>query len=164
MSRSKMYASTVAISLGMVSLTLILGALGFQYVGGIPPCEMCHWQRWPHIAAAILGLGGGVLVKAGLASSSLAKPLAWCTAALVGAAGLLGVYHAGIEWHLWPGPAACTGPAFRYTGGRLDLNAPVVMCDRAAWRLAGISLAGYNAVISLSATIGAIWLLKRSDA
>jgi SAM-dependent methyltransferase len=58
-----MYALTVAISLGMVSLALILGALGFQYVGGIPPCEMCHWQRWPHIAAAILGLGGGSFPK-----------------------------------------------------------------------------------------------------
>ncbi len=163
MPRSVIHSSTVAITLGAVSLALILGALGFQYIGGIPPCEMCHWQRWPHIAAAILGLGGGLALESGLPSSSLARPLAWLTTTLVGAAGLLGLYHAGVEWHWWPGPAACTGAAFRYRGGRLDLNAPVVMCDVAAWRLAGISLAGYNAVISLAATALAGWLLQRTD-
>jgi disulfide bond formation protein DsbB len=164
MSRSTIRSSTVAIALGTISLALILGALGFQYVGGIPPCEMCHWQRWPHIAAAILGLGGGLLLESGLLNLGFARPLAWLTAVLVGAAGLLGLYHAGVEWHWWPGPAACTGSAFRYGGGRLDLNAPVVMCDVAAWRLAGISLAGYNAIISLSAAAGAVWLLKRREA
>jgi len=163
MSRSSIRSSAIAIALGAVSLALILGALGFQYVGGIPPCEMCHWQRWPHIAAAILGLGGGLLLESGLLSSGLARPLAWLTTGLVGATGLLGLYHAGVEWHWWPGPAACTGAAFRYGGGRLDLNAPVVMCDVAAWRLAGISLAGYNAIVSLSVAAGAVWLLKRSE-
>lgn len=158
----RMQASAVAIMLGTISLALILGALGFQYLGGIPPCEMCHWQRWPHIAAAVLGLGGGLLLRAGLVDTGLAVPIAWSTAALVGVAGLLGLYHAGVEWHWWPGPAACTGSAFRYGGGRLDLNAPVVMCDMAAWRLAGISLAGYNALVSLAAAGGAAWGLRRA--
>jgi disulfide bond formation protein DsbB len=162
--RSVARSSTVAMALGAISLALILGALGFQYLGGIPPCEMCHWQRWPHIASAIVGLGGGLLVESGLLTADLARVLAWCAVALVGAAGLLGVYHAGVEWHWWPGPAACTGAAFRYGGGRLDLNAPVVMCDVAAWRLLGISLAGYNGMISLAAAAAAVWLLKRRDA
>jgi disulfide bond formation protein DsbB len=122
---------------------------------------MCHWQRWPHIAAAILGLGGGLLLAAGLLRVDLARPLAWCTALLVACSGLLGLYHAGVEWHWWPGPSTCTGAAFRYTGGRLDLNAPVVLCDIAAWRLLGISLAGYNAIVSLAASSTAFWLLRR---
>ena len=54
-----MRAETVARGVGLGALALIAGALGFQYIGGIAPCEMCHWQRWPHIAAAIIGIVGG---------------------------------------------------------------------------------------------------------
>jgi len=152
-------------ALGALSLALLLGALGFQYIGGIPPCEMCHWQRWPHIASIAIGLGGGFLVARGALPAPLAWPLAWATVALVSLGGALGVYHAGVEWHWWPGPQACTGPAFRYSGGALNLNAHVVLCDVAAWRLFGLSLAGYNAVISLGAAlVGARSLLRGGDA
>ena len=62
--RQSLRADYAAISLGACSLALILGALGFQYLGGLAPCEMCHWQRWPHIAAAVIGLvGGGFLPR-----------------------------------------------------------------------------------------------------
>jgi len=141
----------VAMALGGLALALILGALGFQYFGRLPPCEMCHWQRWPHIAAAVVGLGGGLAIWTGILDRRNAVPLALATAALVALSGAIAVYHAGVEWHWWKGPSACTGSAFRLQGGPLDLNAPVVMCDHAAWRLFGLSLAGYNALISLSA-------------
>ncbi|HEY5046983.1 MAG TPA: disulfide bond formation protein B [Rhizomicrobium sp.] len=155
-------SASLAMVLGSVSLALLLGALGFQYLGGIPPCEMCHWQRWPHIAAAIAGLGGGLLVRFGYLDSGFARPLAWCAVFLIAVGGGLGVYHAGVEWHWWTGPQACTGNAFRFNGGRLDLNAPVVMCDVAAWRLFGLSLAGYNAIVSLAtAAIGSYFLMAR---
>ena len=124
---------------------------------------MCHWQRWPHIAAAVAGLGGGLLVRSGLLNAALAKPLAWCVVCLIAVAGALGVYHAGVEWHWWPGPQACTGSAFHYNGGKLDLNAPAVMCDVAAWRLFGLSLAGYNAIISLAIAGTASYLLAGAD-
>jgi disulfide bond formation protein DsbB len=157
-----MRSTQLAIALGSVSLALILGALGFQYLAGIPPCEMCHWQRWPHIAAAIVGLGGGLYVRSGFIGEGIARPLAWCTVFLIAAGGLLGVYHAGVEWHWWPGPQACTGNAFHFNGGTLDLNARVVQCDIAAWRLFGLSLAGYNAIISLTvAGIGAYFLVRQ---
>jgi disulfide bond formation protein DsbB len=160
----KMTPAAVAMALGTVSLGLILGALGFQYIGHIPPCEMCHWQRWPHIAAIAVGLGGGFLAGRSTAGSRWAPAIAWTAVALVALAGGLGIYHAGVEWHWWPGPQACTGTAFRYTGGALDLNAPVVMCDIAAWRLFGLSLAGYNAVISVAAAaIGALLLRGRAS-
>jgi len=158
-----MRSTHLAMALGSVSLALILGALGFQYLAGIPPCEMCHWQRWPHIAAAVVGLGGGLVVRSGFLGAGMATPLAWCAVLLIAAAGALGVYHAGVEWHWWPGPQACTGNAFHFNGGKLDLNARVVQCDVAAWRLFGLSLAGYNAIISLTvAGIGA-YLLARQD-
>jgi len=154
-------ASTLAIALGALSATLMLGALGFQYLGGYPPCEMCHWQRWPHIGAIVVGLGGGALSRAGLLGKAAPVPIAWLTVLLVAAAGALGVYHAGVEWHWWPGPQHCTGSAFRFSGGKLNLNAPVVMCDVAAWRLFGLSLAGYNAIVSLVAAGTAAALLMQ---
>jgi disulfide bond formation protein DsbB len=150
----------VAIALGALSSALLLGALGFQYLGRLPPCEMCLWQRWPHLAAAVVGLLGGGAVAGGMLGRGLARPLAILTALLVAASGAIALYHAGVEWHWWPGPSQCTGSAFRLSG-TLDLNAPVVMCDRAAWRLFGLSLAGYNAIISLGAAAIGIGLVLR---
>ncbi|MGD0191566.1 MAG: disulfide bond formation protein B [Rhizomicrobium sp.] len=158
-----MQGSKVGLLLGSISLALILGALGFQYIGHYPPCELCHWQRWPHIASAVVGLGGGLLVRSGILGPGLGKPLAALTVLLVAIAGALGVYHAGVEWHFWLGPQHCTGDAYHFTGGKLDFNAPVVMCDRAAWRLFGISMAGYNAVISLVAAGMGTYMLAQSD-
>ena len=156
-----MKAELVAICMGTVALALILGALFFQYALGYPPCEMCHWQRWPHIAAAVVGLVGGVLLRSGALKSALATPLAVLAILLVAVSGVLGVYHAGVEWRWWPGPAACTtGFVFN---GTLDLNARVPMCDRAAWRLFAISMAGYNAIISLgAAALGSFLLVHKS--
>ncbi len=146
---------------GAVSLALLLGALGFQYIGHYPPCEMCHWQRWPHIASAVIGLGGMILVRAGVIPARTAFAIAALAVLCVAITGGLGVYHAGVEWHLWKGPTACT-TGFQFTGGPLDLNAPVPQCDRAAWRLFGISMAGYNAIISLgAAAFGAFQLARK---
>jgi disulfide bond formation protein DsbB len=100
-------------------------------------------------------------VAAGLLGRGLARPLAILTALLVAVSGAIAVYHAGVEWHWWPGPSQCTGSAFKLSG-TLDLNAPVVMCDRAAWRLFGLSLAGYNAIISLGAAVLGLIFLARA--
>jgi disulfide bond formation protein DsbB len=152
----------IALGLGTISVLLLLGALGFQYLGRMPPCELCLWQRWPHVGAAVVGFGGPLLIRAGLLERSVARGVAGLAALLIAISGAIGVYHAGVEWHWWPGPQSCTGSAFRYTGGPLDLNAPVVLCDIAAWRLFGISMAGYNALISFAvAAVGAA-LLARS--
>ncbi len=142
----------VALGVGLLALILLLGALGFEYLGGLAPCEMCMWQRWPHIAAAVIGIGGGLLGLAGLLDRRLATSIAILALMFVALSGAIGVYHAGVEWKWWPGPDACTGHAFILTG-KLDLSAPVVRCDVAQWRLLGISLAGYNAIASLGASI-----------
>jgi disulfide bond formation protein DsbB len=146
---------------GAVSLALLLGALAFQYWGGLAPCEMCIWQRWPHGAAAVFGLVGGGLIAAGLLPRAFALPVAYLALAGLAISGLIGVYHAGVEWMLWPGPPECTG--IGYVPGS-DLGATsfrVVRCDVAQWRLLGISLAGYNALISLGVAGFCLALLRR---
>src|SRR5258707_15732234 len=93
----------VARLMGAAALTLLLGALGFQYFAHLAPCEMCHWQRWPYIAAAIVGL---VLVSFWKKDLRL---LAKLTIALVAISGLIGAYQTGMQLGFLPGPAACTG-------------------------------------------------------
>jgi disulfide bond formation protein DsbB len=155
-----MTATRIALLMGAIALALILGALGFQYLDNLPPCEMCHWQRWPHIAAAVVGLVGGMMLTAGALPARAAPFVAALAILGVAVAGALGVYHAGVEWHWWLGPQACTtGFVFN---GHLDLTAPVPHCDIPAWTLFGISLAGYNAIFSLgAAALGTVLLVRR---
>ena len=150
----------IMLALGALSLALLLGALGFQYIAGIWPCEVCHWQRWPHIASAVVGLGGGLALVRGLVDARYAQYVALAVIALVAVAGLLGVYHAGVEWKFWGGPAHCSGPGVVFTGIDNLNGEPVVRCDQAAWRLFGLSLAGYNALISLAAAVAGTLSLR----
>ena len=129
---------------------LLLGALGFQYLGGLAPCPLCHNQRWPHIAVIALAALGLVALRNRRTAFAL-LPIA---AALAVTAGI-GVYHAGIEYAWWAGPGACSGAAgfdpSKITAGSLkDMigAAPPARCDAVPWALAGISLAGWNALIS----------------
>jgi disulfide bond formation protein DsbB len=133
------------------SVALLGGALAFQYIGGLAPCPLCIDQRWAHAAA----IAAGLLI--------LIRPRRYL--ALVGAAAVLvgagiGVYHAGIEQNWWPGPTTCTAPSPTGVdaGALLDqiLETPVVLCDEIAWSMAGISMAGWNAILSL--VLAALWL------
>jgi len=144
------------LAVGGISAVLLLGAWAFQYLGGLAPCEMCIWQRWPHGAAAMLGLGGALLAVTGIAPERIARPLVWLAVIALVITGAIGVFHAGVEWKLWAGPAHCTGAG-------IDPRATfqIIRCDEAQWRLFGISLAGYNAVVSLAVAAAAIALLTR---
>lgn len=133
------------------SLALLLGAFAFQYLGGLAPCKMCLWQRWPHAAAVLLGLLALVL-------PGRALPLVGAGAAATAAG--LGLYHTGVERGWWEGPTTCTsGPV----GGLAPedllnqiLAAPIVRCDEVAWSMLGLSMASWNAVLSL--VLVAVWL------
>lgn len=139
---------------GGVSATLLLGAFAFQYLGGLPPCEMCVWQRWPHGAAILLGIGGGVMAATGALPARTMRLVAWLAVTALVVTGAIGVFHAGVEWKLWPGPSHCTG-----VGDPRSFEIVIVRCDEAMWRLLGISLAGYNAILSLAvAAIAVSWL------
>jgi disulfide bond formation protein DsbB len=146
----------IARMMGAGALALILGALGFQYLGHIAPCEMCHWQRWPHIAAAVIGLVGALVWKKD------ARALAIATIALVAASGLIGAYQWGMQAGLLPGPSACTA-AHAYVMGS---NAPAaeVSCNTVTWSLFGLSLAAYNALASLLIASTGAYLLSRKHA
>ncbi len=135
----------------LLATAAILGALGFQHIGGILPCELCLEQRYAYYAGVPLLFLALVLLSAGQRGPAALLFLAVALAFLANAA--LGIYHAGVEWHFWPGPAACTGaqPLSNSVGGLLNSlpTTSVIRCDEAAWRLAGISLAGWNVAVSL---------------
>jgi disulfide bond formation protein DsbB len=154
MTRPSLRAEQIALLVGMGGLCLFLGALGFQYIGGIPPCEMCHWQRWAHIGAVITGLIAVTFTK----GDSTARGLAWFAILFVLTSGLIGAYQTGMEYHLLPGPAACSG--HRYVLGSSG-PPPEVQCDVVAWSLFGISMASYNAICSfLIAGLGVFGLSR----
>ncbi len=98
-----------ALLVGSVSLALLAGALVFQYVWHYPPCEICHWQRWPHIASAVAGLGGGLLLARGILPSRAAPHLCLARHRRHDRRGRIGRLSRSIEWQWWEGPAACTG-------------------------------------------------------
>jgi len=124
------------------------GALLFQYVGGLAPCPLCMDQRWAHVAA-IIALTGAVLMPGNqwVRRLSLAGG-----AAAYGVGGWVAGYHTGVEQKWWAGPTACSG-AGQATDSLEALRAqimaaPIVRCDEIPWELAGISMAGYNFLLS----------------
>lgn len=146
--------------IALIAPTLLLGgALLSQYAGGLAPCEMCYWQRWPHAAAIAFALLA-ILMRGG-AGGRLFLVLA---ALSIATSGGIGIFHAGVEYGWWEGLTACaTGAA----GGSAQdvLNAimatPLVRCDVPQWTLLGISLAGYNAILSLASAVAILVLMTR---
>ena len=135
----------------LIAAGSILIALGFEHLGGYAPCELCLQQRYAYYAGVPLLFLALVALSAGQPRAATIVFVIVALAFLANAA--LGVYHAGAEWQFWPGPAACSGSQTITTdaSGMLDAlqNTQVVRCDQAAWRLAGISFAGWNVVASL---------------
>jgi disulfide bond formation protein DsbB len=154
--------AAAAALIAAVGAATILGAYFFEYVLHYQPCPLCLEQRIPYYVAiplaVLLALAAGrraprPLLIAGFAALALAL--------LIGMA--LAVYHAGVEWHFWAGPQECSGdPNFGRTGSLIEqLNTVrVVRCDEAAWRLFGLSLAGYNVLISAALACVALWGLR----
>ncbi len=127
------------------SAALLAGAFGFEYIGGLLPCTLCLWQRWPHAAAIALG-------ALGLGLPQRIWPILGALAALTTAA--IALFHVGVEQTWWEGLATCTIDAL--AGISVDdllstdtsVGAPV-RCDAIAWQMFGISMAGWNGLISL---------------
>ena len=138
---------------GLGSALLLGGALFFQYVVGLAPCELCIWQRWPHLVAFLIGVAVWFLPNAFLILMG---------AAAAATAGGLGVYHTGVERGWWQGPTTCSGSGdiTQLTPQQLldqIMAAPVVRGTDVAWDMFGLSMASWNAILSF-ALVG-IWLI-----
>ncbi len=120
---------------------------------------MCHWQRWPHyfaIAVAALALAAR--------GTGLGRPLVLLAAAAIAVSGAIGIYHAGVELGIFQGMTACTVGSSGATAAELlkeIMNAPLVRCDEVQWAFLGISMAGWNAILSLTGAAAITWLSTR---
>lgn len=144
-------ASAALLTVGMAAT--VGGALGFEHIGGYIPCALCLMQRDPYYY--------GIPVAAAAVLSSFFGGPAWLTRSLLAVAAVLmligaglGVYHAGVEWHFWEGPATCATAAQGVTQNASDLLADIdaktpPSCADAAFRLLGLSFAGWNVIASL---------------
>lgn len=140
----------IALVAGLGSLALLAGAFLFQFAGGLQPCPLCIWQRWPHAVAGVLGL---------IALATPLRPIALLGLAttLLGA-GIAG-YHTGVEQGWWQGLAACSAPDI----GALSsdelfdriMSAPVARCDEIPWSFLGLSMAAWNGLLSLG--LAGLW-------
>jgi disulfide bond formation protein DsbB len=156
-----MRAEKIALLAGLFCVAMMMGVYFFEYVVLVLPCEMCYWQRWPHMAAIVTGLGGAALFYTRVIDRGAVAVLVWLTLALILISALIGFWQAGVEWRWFPGPDTCTGPRFELTA-TMNLNAPVQSCEDPGWRMLGISLAGYNFLCSTAvAVLGALLLLKK---
>jgi len=138
------------------SLALMIGAYIFEYLG-FAPCKMCYWQRYPHIIAIGIGFAF-VAVRL--------RTLPWLGALAALTTAGIGAFHVGVEQKWWDGPASCTGGGMGDLSGADLLNLDsvrVIMCDEISWQLLGISMPGWNALLSL--TLAAIWVMaaKRTE-
>lgn len=133
------------------SAALLAGAFAFQYIGGMAPCQLCLWQRWPHGAAVLIGLAA--LVTGWRAVLWLGALAALTTAGI-------GAFHVGVEFGWWEGLATCTAGSISglstadLLNPAVDIAAPV-RCDAVAWSLFGISMAGWNTIASLA--LASVW-------
>ncbi|GEO00199.1 dihydroneopterin aldolase [Novosphingobium sediminis] len=135
---------------------LIAAVYVAQYGFGLAPCDMCWWQRYPHFAAIALALGG--LATRG---TRLGNALVMLAALAIGISGVIGAFHAGVEYGWWQGPTACSSTSLGSDPLASIMNAPLIRCDTPAWTLFGISLAGFNFLISVSSAALILLLLGR---
>jgi disulfide bond formation protein DsbB len=129
------------------SVLLLAGAFVFQAMGYLP-CAMCWWQRFPHMAAIVVGA----------LALSVRGPLLPALGALAAlATALIGIFHTGVERDWWQGPASCTGNGGLTSGDLLSMDGPrLVMCDQVSWALWGLSMPSWNALLSLA--LVALWV------
>jgi disulfide bond formation protein DsbB len=153
-------ALVAALAVGLIALATLAGAWFFQLVLDIRPCPLCLEQRYAYYLAiplaVLVAIAAARDVPRGLVVTGL---VVLALAALANA--VLGGYHAGVEWTFWQGPTDCSGPVVDLGKAgslleRLD-TVKVIRCDEVQWRFLGLSLAGYNVLISLLMAAIALW-------
>ncbi|MCB4861408.1 disulfide bond formation protein B [Sphingobium sp. PNB] len=144
----------------IVPVAMLGGAYSFQYLGGLHPCEMCWWQRYAHMAAIPLAL----IAYAARGRACVSALFTGLAGLAIGIGGGIGLFHAGVEYGWWQGLTACsTSPAGGSSADILNqiMATPITRCDVAPWSLFGISMAGYNGLLSAAAALLILVLLLR---
>lgn len=140
--------SSLGLLAALGSGALLGGALYFQYGMGLAPCEMCHWQRWPHMVA----IAAGLLALASFAWPRLALVFALIAITALVVTSAIGIFHVGVEYRWWEGPQTCSGNIPRGLSAeqlkKYLFGARMVRCDETVWSLWGLSMAGWNALLS----------------
>ncbi|MBF9058753.1 disulfide bond formation protein B [Rhodobacterales bacterium HKCCSP123] len=138
---------------GLGSLAVLLGAFGFQYIGGLAPCAMCLWQRWPHAAAIAIGALGAALPHAAIAALGALSMAVNAGIALL---------HTGVERGWWTLNLSCTGGSEDLGSMSMadllnpEIGSGIVMCDEVAWEMFGLSMASWNGIACL--VLMGIWI------
>ena len=147
----------------LVPAALLAAAFGSEHFGGLYPCEMCWWQRWAHMGALAFAL---IAVAAGGRLPDRGRSFVWLAALSILVSGGIGVYHAGVEAGIFQGVTQCSSVDASGTAEDVlnrIMNAPIIRCDQIQWQLFGISMAGWNAILSLASALVILWLsLRRS--
>ncbi len=138
---------------------LLAGAYASEIVGGLHPCEMCWWQRYPHFAAVAIALVAFIVGNPGYRRALVAL-----AALAIATSGAIAGFHAGVEYGWWEGLTKCTSTV---SGSGDDLlksimNAPLIRCDVAPWSLFGISLAGFNFLLSLGGAVAILTMIWKT--
>lgn len=154
-------AFTIALAAGG-SAAVLAAAFGFQYLAGLAPCQLCLWQRWPHAAAIGIGLAALLVTRGPLARL---LPILGALAALTAAG--IGAFHVGVEQKWWEGLASCTAGSISGISTADLLNpdvdvGAVIRCDEIAWQMFGLSMAGWNVVLSLALALLWVAAFRRS--
>ena len=162
-SSSPLSLTNAALIIVMVALAAIVAALGFEHLGGYKPCPLCLQQRYAYYAGIPLAAVSFFLARAQRHGIAMVL-LIICGLGFLANTGL-GIYHSGVEWKWWPGPASCAGGDLTPISGDLlqaleGARAPA--CDEAPWRFLGLSFAGWNAVVSLCIALTAILAIRAS--
>jgi disulfide bond formation protein DsbB len=160
-------ALMAALAVTALAAGTLAGAWYFQLVLDIRPCPLCLEQRYAYYLAIPLGVLVALAAARDAPRAVLVGGLVLLAAAALGNA-VLGTYHAGVEWKFWQGPTDCTGPIGNLGSAgnlleRLD-TVKVIRCDEVQWRFLGLSLAGYNVLISLLMAAIAAWGIIRKRA
>ncbi|SEI59181.1 Disulfide bond formation protein DsbB [Sphingobium sp. AP50] len=144
----------------LAPIAMLAGAYAFQYIGGLHPCEMCWWQRYAHFAAIPLAL----IAYAARDRACISGLFAGFAGIAVGLSGLIGLFHAGVEYGWWEGLTSCSTSASGNAAQLLDQiwATPLIRCDVAPWHLFGISMAGYNGLLSSAVALAILALLLKA--
>ena len=149
-----------ALAIG-VPAALLAGAFGSEIFGGLYPCEMCWWQRYAHFAGLVLALLSLALRKA----PDRGRSFVWLAALAILTSGGIGVYHAGVEAKIFEGFTQCTSSTSAGLSSdellKQIMAAPIVRCDDIQFSFLGISMAGWNAILSILAALSILWLSLR---